>query len=178
MLGGNVSANYYSGNGGGLTNISSSSHNHDGSYASSSHNHDSSYASASHTHSGYASSTHNHDGTYASSSHTHTFASLSSRPGFGIGSVDVSYVNEQVGALVWAPVFHFDGTYNIYLELSFNGSPFSKVVLWNNKTFGNYFTYSDGFAYFGWEDGSASGYVKAWIYRRTGRIVYTMTYFL
>ena len=108
MLGGNVSANYYSGNGGGLTNISSSSHNHDGSYASSSHNHDSSYASASHTHSGYASSTHNH-----------TFASLSSRPGFGIGNVDVSYVNEQVGALVWAPVFHFDGTYNIYLELSF-----------------------------------------------------------
>ena len=178
VFGGNVSANYYSGNGGGLTNISSSSHNHDGTYASSSHNHDSSYASASHTHSGYASSTHNHDGTYASSSHNHTFASLSSRPGFGIGNVDVSYVNEQVGALVWAPVFYFDGTYNIYLELSFNGAPFSQVVLWNNKTFGNYFTYSDGFAYFGWENQAASGYMKAWIYRRTGRIVYTMTYFL
>ena len=71
VFGGNVSANYYSGNGGGLTNISSSSHNHDSSYASASHNHDSSYASASHTHSGYASSSHNHDSSYASASHNH-----------------------------------------------------------------------------------------------------------
>ena len=78
MLGGNVSANYYSGNGGGLTNISSSSHNHDGSYASSSHNHDSRYSLTSHNHDGtYASSTHNHDGSYASSSHNHNGSYIS-----------------------------------------------------------------------------------------------------
>jgi hypothetical protein len=166
-FGGNVSANYYSGNGGGLTNISSSSHNHDGTYAS-----------ASHTHSGYASSSHNHDGTYASSSHTHTFASLSSRPTIGIGNVDVQYVSEEVGAAVWAPAFHFHDTYNQYLELSINGSVFSKVILWNNRTFSNYYTHSDNFAYFSWENQAGHGYMKAWIYRRTGRIVYTIAYFL
>jgi hypothetical protein len=188
-FGGNVSANYYSGNGGGLTNISSSSHNHDSRYSLTSHNHDSSYASASHnhdsiysltshTHSGYASSSHNHDGTYATTTHTHTFASLSSRPGFAIGNVDVTYVNENAGALVWAPAFHFNDTYHQYLEISINGSVFSKVVLWNNKTFSNYYTHSDSFAYFSWENQAGNGYMKAWIYRRTGRIVYTITYYL
>ena len=125
-FGGNVSANYYSGNGGGLTNISSSSHNHD-----------SSYASASHTHSGYASSTHNHDGTYASSSHNHSYDSLTTRPtmymesatGNGPSSTNDLYVNVS-------------GTFHRFVQISNDTSVISHTIIWKNNspTIYNYYT--------------------------------------
>ena len=114
-FGGNVSANYYSGNGGGLTNISSSSHNHD-----------SSYASASHTHSGYASSTHDH-----------SYNSLTTRPtmymesttGNGGNSTNDLYVNVSA-------------TFHRFVQISNDTSVISHTIIWKNNspTISNYYT--------------------------------------
>ena len=155
-FGGNVSANYYSGNGGGLTNISSSSHNHD-----------SSYASASHTHSGYASSTHDH-----------SYNSLTTIPTMYVGNKTASgpSATDDIDVIT-------SSTYNRYVEISINNEVISYSIIWKNNSpaLTNYYTYSDGYYYSLVQNLAPYGsptYNRYTFWRRTGTFVWRVIEFL